>query len=199
MNEVKHMLKDLQPVLKACGKKCAIGGAVALAVHGVARHTLDLDVFAAEEIRPKLLRAVHDLGYSIDPVYEPFHYIGKPPWRTSSDEVRVDLLFPADEPEFSGIVSAQMMQLYEGISARVFNPVILTLTRVYSTNPKHLADLAMMLARGVLPIDDVRDVLGLYDPDGLRTFEKKLRQISERMVAPKRPKPGVFSQKGKKR
>lgn len=195
MDEVERMLRDLQPVLKACGKQCAVGGAVALAVHGVVRHTLDLDVFADEEIRPRLLRAVHERGYRIEPVYEPFHYAARPPWRTSSDEVRVDLLFPAAEPEFSGIVSAEKARPYKGVSVRVFNPVILALTRVYSDNPKHLVDLSLMLARGVLPIDDVREILSESDPAALRDFERKLSFITRRLAAPKRPKPGSFSRR----
>ena len=191
--DVARMLKDLQPVLKSFGKHCAVGGAVAMAFHGVDRYTKDLDVFAAEAVRNKLLRAIHEQGYRVEPIFEPFHYIARPPWRTASDEARVDILFPSYEPEFSGVVSAEPIAISKGNAVRVFTPLMLALTRVYSTEPRHLTDLAMMLARGVLPVEEIRAALRAYNADDLKVFEKKLKLISKRTIAPKRPKPGSFS------
>ena len=171
------MLRDILPALKSVGKDYALGGAIAMALRGVVRDTLDLDVFAMERVKGKLLSAIYQVGYRIEPVFEPFHYVARPPWRTSNPEVRVDLMFPAADPEYSGVKGAEPVQVKRGVQVRVFTNLLVALTRVYSDNPKHKLDLLLMYNRGALPYDEIMRVLKIHDPDMAKVFPRQMKRL----------------------
>ena len=197
-DEILRMLKEVSQALDGAGVLYAVGGAVAMALHGARRETVDVDVFALEEARGKALRAIRDAGYRIEPIMESFLYAAWPPWETSDRDVRVDLRFPASEPELSGIERAQRIEIPGGLKVRVFSPLMLTLSRLYSNQPKHLADLSIMYHRGLIPADEVNALLNEYDPPMARRFRIIMHRIEhppKRRRPPRRFGPGAFGER----
>jgi len=189
------MLLDILPVLKRHPGAYAIGGAIGMGFRGAVRYTEVLDVFVLEEERLDLLAEVHGLGYRIKPTFEPFYYEAWPPWRPYDPEIKIDLLFPAGEPELSGIETATSLQVKKGSRVRVMTPLMLALAKVYSDQPRHIADLGMMLSRGLVAVRDMEATLRDHDPDMLPTLRKQLKLLGPRRP-PQRPK-GRWSKRRK--
>lgn len=102
----------------------------------------------------------------------------------------VDLLFPADEIEISGIETAEEIEVKKGLKVRVFSPGILTLTRPYSENPKHLADLSILFHRGLIPVEETLKLLKEYDPPMADEFQQIIEKIAH--PEPRRKPPQGF-------
>lgn len=192
-DQVLQMLADVLPILKRYEKQCAVGGAVAMGIQGAPRATMDLDVFILDKCRSRILYDIRKLGYQIIPVFEPFHYAAYPRWRTADidPEVRIDLLFPADDIEVAGIERAEDVTVGRGkaaFSVRVFSPLFLTLSKLYSSQGKHLIDLGMMFNRGMIPMDEVLQILKDNDPDMVKKFLARIKFIERRLTDKPRPK-----------
>jgi hypothetical protein len=180
--EVRRMLKEVAGVLNEARVPYAVGGAVAMALYGVRRATMDVDIFSLESAKRKVLRALRNIGYEIEPAGAPFLYLAYPPWQTSGRDVRVDLLFPADEPDISGVETAQNIEVEPGLKVKVFSLVMLTLSRLYSDQPRHRTDLYLLHERGLLPVEEAMEILEEYDPRTAREFQ----ELVEDMVRPTR-------------
>ncbi len=176
--EVLRMLKDVAHALNASNVSYAIGGAVAMALYGVRRQTMDVDVFFPQEAKANALEAIRKIGYHIEPIGAPFLYAAYPPWETSDREIRVDLLFPEDDPELTAIQTAEAVEISEETTVPVFSPLMLTLSRLYSDQPRHLADLQMMFDRGLIPVKEVVLILQEHDPEMLTEFRRFLDKVT---------------------
>jgi len=178
--EVRKLLADAARILGPLGRRYALGGAVAMALRGVVRSTLDIDVFVAEEVRGRALSAFYKAGYRIEPVFEPFHYLARPPWKVSNAETRTDLLFPAGQPEVFGIETSRPVDLGAGLKVRTLTPLALVLGKLYSDDPRHLADLHLMYHRGLVDEAEIEKVLRRLDPPMVRRFRKLLAGLGRK-------------------
>jgi hypothetical protein len=165
----------------------AVGGAVAMAAHGYARYTSDLDIFALDEGKSSILRALRKEGFIVEPLMPPMHYIAF--LREHGDPtVRVDILFPADEPALSAIEYPVTTHI-AGTDVKVFPVDMLVAAKFYSDRPQDLHDIAAMLERGIFEPEEVHRLIGSIDPEGAADFAvliQELRRPRRRRPPPKR-------------
>jgi hypothetical protein len=102
------MRRELVPAFRECTRalrrmdtEWAVGGAEAMAAHGYQRETLDVDLFIGDDARDDLIGALERKNLPVITVLEGVHYAVTPD--PKHDEVRIDLLFPSDEPEVTAI------------------------------------------------------------------------------------------------
>jgi len=102
------MRRELVPAFRECTRalrpmdtEWAIGGAEAMAAHGYQRETLDVDFFIGDDAREELLATLERRRLPVITVLEGVHYAVTP--NLKQDDVRIDLLFPSDEPEVTAI------------------------------------------------------------------------------------------------
>jgi hypothetical protein len=180
---VTELLEKLVASLEPLGVPYAVGGALAMHAHGLRRYTSDVDAFALAEDRPQVLRALRAAGLRITTLMEPFHYAATLPAHGDL-EVRIDVLFPAGEPELSAIEHARPAQ-FGPVAVRVFPLELLVAAKFYSDRLKDEADIAGMLNAGLFDPDEVERFIASIDAEGAREF----RALIARLAAPRPPRP----------
>lgn len=180
---VADLVRVVARAIDPLGVPYAVGGAVALGAHGVRRHTADVDVFALEADRPRIARALRTEGMQVSPIFEPHHYIARRP-DEDDPEVRIDLLFPADDPELSGIEAPVRAQV-AGAELSVFSANMLALTKFYSDRIKDRADLAAMIQSGAFDPGEVRPLVAHMDPERVAEWDESIAELSK----PRRGRP----------
>ncbi len=156
----------------------AIGGGIALAGHGVRRFTSDVDVFAPESSRRAIFRALRDRGLTVSPIMEPFHYIAYPD-PVEDPEIRIDLLFPAGEPDLSGAENPIELEV-GGVRFRGFQAELLAATKLYSERLQDHADIEAMIRRGIIEPDAVRLLIASFDPVGVDEWDELIHKMKHR-------------------
>ena len=182
---VLDLLRRAAAALEPLGLPYSIGGAIAMHAHGYARYTSDIDVFALDEHRTQILRAFRTHGLTVEPVFSPHHYIAYLP-EQGELRVRVDISFPAAEPELSAIefpVRAQVM----GTDINVFPLSLLVAAKFYSDRPEDHHDLAALLNRGLFDPDEVVRMIASIDPEGAADFVAEIAELRRPRPPRKRP------------
>lgn len=158
--EVFSLLKLAeQAVRDAHIEKYAIGGAVGMAAHGYARHTADVDLFVDPQSKNSVLRSMRKLGLHVWSVFEGIHYVAQIP-ETEDPELRIDVLFPHDDPDWSAVQAPELGML-GNLQINVFPIELLVLSKFYASqdDPQDKADIHSMYHRGLFDPDEVRKLL----------------------------------------
>jgi hypothetical protein len=186
---VLELIRRAASALEPLDVPYAVGGAVAMAAHGYARYTSDLDVFALDESKPSILRAFRKEGFIVEPLMPPMHYVAF--LREHGDPtVRVDILFPADEPALSAVEYPVTVHIAGAdLDLKVFPVDMLVAAKFYSDRPQDLHDIAAMLERGIFEPDEVHRLISSIDPEGAADFAtliQELRRPRRRRPPPRR-------------
>lgn len=164
----------------------AIGGAIAMHAHGHTRETTDVDAFLLDEDRNTILRAIRSEKLKVSTVMEPFHYVAYLPEHNDLD-YRIDLLFPAAEPELSAIEFPDRVSI-EGLTANVFPIDLLVMSKFYSDRTKDELDIVMLYDRGLFDPNSVMRIIESIDSEGAKDFAKLIEKIKKPRLARPRPK-----------
>jgi len=182
---VFELVQIIETAVVPLGVSYAIGGAVAMNVHGYRRHTDDVDLFVNEEDRPTVLRALRGAGLVTSAMMAPYVYIAKFPEETDPD-IRIDVLVPEADPELSAIEMPVLAKILDA-ELRIFTPEMIALSKFYSERPEDHRDLQKMWELGLLDVPALRRLLSLMDPEAVGVFDAETRSFSEKMGR-KRPK-----------
>jgi len=163
----------------------AIGGALAMRAHGYKRHTDDVDLFALDRDRVAILRALHDVGLTITPIFAPHHYTATIKGETDPDS-RIDVMFPAAEPDLSAVEFPDQGEI-GGVTANIWPMPLIVIAKFYSDRPEDHLDLAALLNRGLFDPKQVADMIEILDKEAVPEFQALIAQIST--TKPRRPKP----------
>jgi len=145
------------PFAQSSQLRVALGGARAMALHGVIRDTTDVDVFAEERARAPLLAALKEASCRVAHVAAD-HFLVRSATSAWPDD-RIDLVFPLVEPARSALAETETI---DGL------PVL----------PAHALTMAKLMAPGAYENADAFLLLdaGLADP---KAIEATLRTLSK--------------------
>lgn len=165
----------------------AIGGGLAVNLHGVERHTDDVDAFFRQDDRIRVLRALRREGLTVDKVFGGFHYVAYEPGAPDL-RVRIDLMFPAGDPELAAVENPVIMDRWdERIPA--FPVELLVLAKFYSDQPLDRWDIAALHEHGAFEPQTVRALLAATDPGNVADFEAMMAELTTPRPPRKRPPP----------
>ena len=148
----------------------AIGGGIAVNVHGYERETKDVDAFFRNEDRYRVLRTMREAGFEIDDPYSPYIYFAFPP-NAKSVRYRVDLMFPQDDPEISAVEMPERVRRW-GLTFPVFSAELLALTKFVSERPGDRRDFLKLYELGGFDVKEARRLLRHIDRDRLALFDE---------------------------
>ncbi len=188
--KVRRAVLQCARELDALGADWAVGGAVAMGVHGYERATADVDVFIADDVREELLERLTRRGMVPLAAMEPFHYTVVPD--VKNPEARVDLLFPALGVESLALMAATRKELF-GKLLPVW-PLAHLVAHKLVTDPavdpdraaKDAGDLSELRARGLIDAEKVGELLDDVRDRGARA---RLAQLVRGSPAPARRRP----------
>jgi hypothetical protein len=152
---VRDLLETFLRAAQETGRPYAIGGALAMAAHGYARQTNDVDAFLADGDIAAWSRALRAEGLRVEPVVGGIHYVASSP---EHGDVRIDLLVPADDPEWSAVQAPETGDI-AGVRAEVFPVSLLVAAKFQSTREEDHADVKAMYERGLF---DPRAVVNVF-------------------------------------
>jgi hypothetical protein len=179
------MRKKLESMVVLCAKELdaldadwAIGGAVAMGVHGYERATTDVDMFIGDDVREDILARLRTQRVPIVEAMAPIHYAIIPD--TKHPDERVDLLFPALGVESLAIMAAKRAPLF-GASLPIW-PLPHVAAAKLVVDPeldperalKDGADLRELRDRGMLDVARIGDIL---DDVGDRAARTRLHAL----------------------
>ena len=184
--KVQELLEVAVEAVRSLGVDYAIGGAVAMEAHGFARETQDVDLFALDDDRVEVLQTLRKYGLVVFPIMTPYHYGAKFPHETNP-EVRIDVMFPAGEPELSAVEWPEECEI-QGVKCNVFSVTLLVMAKFYTNrDDKDIPDLAGMMHRGLFNPREVYDVMQTVDPSGAQEFAQLIARL--RIASQPRPRP----------
>ncbi len=181
------LLSRLLDLVKAHGIPCAIGGGLAVNLHGVERHTHDVDAFFREEDRQAVLRALRKAGFTVDRVFGGIHNVAYEPGAPDL-RVRIDVLFPAGDPERSAVENPQVIEKW-GQRIPAFPVEALVLAKFYADQPLDRWDIAALYEHGAFEPETVRARLAATDPDNVPAFDALMAEIRTPRPGRRRPPP----------
>jgi len=191
---VNDLLAVERDVIDPLGVDYAIGGALAMAAHGYARFTEDVDVFITEEGRHKVLQALRAAGYEVGEAMRPFHYFMMLPEHGGDPDVRIDLMFHAGEPDLSAAEFPMRLPIVKGgDKLNVVEPNLLAMMKFMSDREDDEYDLKQLYTRGIFDPDAVREMVASIDSeDGEDTarWDALLVKFRERRARGSRPVAG---------
>ncbi len=182
-----RLLGRLLEVVRESGVPCAVGGGLAVNLHGVERHTNDVDAFFREEDRQAVLRALRRAGFTVDRVFGGFHYVAYEPGAPDL-RVRIDVMFPAGDPERAAVENPVVIEKW-GERIPAFPVEVLVLSKFYADHPLDRWDIAALYEHGSFEPDTVRLLLATTDPDNVEAFDALMAEIRRPKVGRKRPPP----------
>jgi len=182
---VRELLQRFNKAVGPLRAAYAVGGALAMHAHGVRRETTDVDAFIAEKDRARVLQALRGEGFSIATIAAPFHYAAYIPAHADLD-YRVDVLFPAGEPEASGIQTAVDGRV-EDIPVRVFTVEMLVLAKFYSDQVKDRLDIALMYFAGLFEPGTIRCLLSNWDCERVPEWDSLIEEVGRPRKSRPRP------------
>lgn len=137
-----RLLGKLLEVVRGLDVPMAIGGGLAVNLHGVERHTNDVDAFLRSEDRQAIVRALRQAGLTVDKVFGGFHYVAYEP-DAPDLRVRINLMFPAGDPELAAVEHPVVLEKW-GESIPAFPVELLVLAKFYSDQPLDRWDIAAL-------------------------------------------------------
>jgi hypothetical protein len=120
----------------------ALGGARAMALHGLPRHTTDVDVFAEERARAPLLAELKAAGCRVAHVSAD-HFLVRASASEWPDD-RIDLVFPLVEPALSALARPDIIDGVPVLPAQA-----LTMAKLMAPGAYENADAFLMLDAGL--------------------------------------------------
>ena len=184
-----HILERLLEALQPLEIPVAIGGGLAVNLHGVERHTNDVDAFLRSEDRQAVIRALRQAGFTVDKVFGGFHYVAYEPGAPDL-RVRIDLMFPAGDPELAAVETPVVLRKW-GLAVPAFPVELLVLAKFYSDQPLDRWDIAALYEHGAFEPGTVRVLLATIDADvdNLADFDALMAEIRKPGRGRKRPPP----------
>lgn len=180
--ESERLFRFAIRVMRDLGIQYAIGGGVAVQVHGYRRTTADVDLFILEADRERVLKEFRSYtGMRVEEAFAPHHYIIQ--YRSTRDpEVRIDLLIPAGEPELSAIEYAETIKSDDVGSFEVFPVDLLVLAKFYAADsePRHELDIAQLLAKAAFDPATPRAMLVATDPDAVADYDALIASVTRK-------------------
>jgi hypothetical protein len=180
--------RALRALAKARIPHCVVG-ATALAVRGFPRMTRDLDVAVLLDDAPKAWKALQ--GASLRPTTPTGAPDDPEPMVVFVDPktgVEIDLLVAAGDPEVAIIEDAPRASVF-GVKASVATLEHLLLMYLYSNQPKHIGDFAVIVQSGKVDLVRVKRVLRRMHPEMLPDWNRRVREAKSPPPAPPRPPP----------
>lgn len=181
------LLKRLLETLRAIDVPVAIGGGLAVNLHGVERHTDDVDAFLRSEDRLAVVRALRQAGFTVDKVFGSFHYVAYEPGAPDL-RVRIDLMFPAGDPELAAVEHPVVLEKW-GEVIPAFPVELLVLAKFYSDQPLDRWDIAALFENGSFEPGTVRALLATLDAENVPDFDALMAEIRRPRQGRKRPPP----------
>lgn len=171
-----RLLHRLLDVTEHEGIRVAIGGGLAVNVHGYARETTDVDAFFRMEDRLRIIRALREAGFIIERLFAPNHYAAFPP-RAKDVRHRIDLMFPEGDPELAAVEFPVVIYKKEWKrTVPVFPVELLVIAKLQAAlNPegeRHAADVRALMELGAFEPDTIRALLRSFDRDLLPELER---------------------------
>lgn len=182
-----RLLGKLLEVVRGLDVPMAIGGGLAVNLHGVERHTNDVDAFLRSEDRQAIVRALRQAGLTVDKVFGGFHYVAYEP-DAPDLRVRINLMFPAGDPELAAVEHPVVLEKW-GESIPAFPVELLVLAKFYSDQPLDRWDIAALYENGSFEVGTVRALLATTDPDNVPEFDALMAEIRRPRTGRKRPPP----------
>lgn len=170
-----NLLQTTARVFKALGVNYTVGGGMAVLVHGVSRHTDDVDVFLLKKDRARIFAALRKEGMMIMPAMEPYHYMA---FRLeyTDPRIHIDLLFPEDPLEQFSVRHPQRGALWDA-EFNVTSPAMLVAIKYATNEPRHRNDAFLLLQQGATTKKAVYDLLHSEDPKVATQFVNWLRRM----------------------
>jgi hypothetical protein len=164
----------------------AVIGATALAVRGLPRMTRDVDLVVLVEDAFDALDALEAAGFkSVAPVQrdeEPeAMYVLE-----DRHGAEVDLLVASAEPESTVVAEARKASVL-GVRAPVATLEQLLLMYLYSNQPKHIGDFALIVTEGRADLTKVERYLADVHPEMLEVLKERVHSARHPPPAPPRP------------
>jgi hypothetical protein len=183
------LLRVLADVLRACNHRWYVFGAHAVAVHGRARHTEDIDVTVecAPSEAPALWSALESAGFRMR-VANPVAFLSRTqvlPLHWPGAALDLDLILAGSGLEEQFLDRAELRDL-GGIVAPVLTAEDLIVAKVLAQRPKDLEDIRGVLrARTTLDTDSIRALLrdleeALQQSDLLPVFEGLVAEVGSK-------------------
>ena len=172
-----RLLREALPAARKSGVPFAVGGGVAVNVHGYERATKDVDLFFARGDRHSVLRAFREAGFEIDPAITKYHYFAIPSWSRSARE-RVDIVFPTDPIPVDAISDASVVRRWR-VQFPVFSSEHLALAKLESERARDQGDVETLYDTGAFDPEEARSILRRIDPGYLKIFERHLKRLQE--------------------
>jgi hypothetical protein len=158
----------------------AVGGGIALNAHGVRRETTDVDAFLRDKDRARVRKAMLGAGFRIGRIHPPFHYIAMLP-SVRDPDIRVDLMYPATEPELSAIANPVELEVW-GECVPVFPVELLVIAKLQAVADapgratQDSADIEALYNNGAFEPATVQYLLDSHAPELIPVFRKIIRR-----------------------
>lgn len=162
---------ELGAVLEAAGLPYAIGGALALGVHGVSRSTQDVDinVFVKPDELDRLLAVLKANGVELDASKARTAGLEDGVFFTWSGHTRIDVFLPSIDLSWEAM-RTRVRVTVEGQSTWFLSPELLSCFKLLFFRPKDLLDLERLVATSTsLNASRVRElIVGVMGEDDER-------------------------------
>lgn len=159
-----HPALDLLPIIDAAlalpDLEWAVGGAVAMAIHGYVRNTEDLDVFFHGDDSNRVLYALRKAGVRFATIADPYHYAVFPD--LTNPDCRIDLRFAWDDIESDALAFPDEGTLEVRGKPRLvkYFPLLLLLAaKLTAGRPKDRQDIGILYERGLFKPSEVFEIL----------------------------------------
>lgn len=190
-----NLLQTTARIFKALDIAYTVGGGMAVLLHGVSRHTNDVDVFLLKKDRAALFAALRKDGLLVAPVMDPYHYMA---WRPEHNDprIRIDLLFPEDPLEKFTVRHPQKGAMWDA-EFNVTSPAMLAAIKFMTGEARHRNDALQLLEHGATTKKAVYDLLQAEDPKSATRFVKWLN--SQESISKKNPRKHPLAKRAAKR
>ena len=170
--EVEQLLDLFLAAATEINRPYAIGGALAMGVHGYRRHTDDVDAYVNHADRVEWVRALRKQGLTVTPLFSGVHYIALLP-KHNDPEIRIDLMVPAEDPDLSAIEVPDSATIADR-AVEVWPLDLLVIAKFRSTRSDDRSDVDRMFELGLFSPKSVRSIMLHMDEMSLaRRFWKK--------------------------
>ncbi len=171
-----ELVRSLAGGLDDAGVRWAIGGAMALAAHGVRRPTVDVDLFIADADR-RALELFREAGAAVGKLSSTSFLVFPEGARSPLDHV--DVVFPLFEPLCSA-VERPVRRALDGATLPFLDAVDLCAAKLAGRGAHDEADARALLASGAVDADAVRDMIAAVPLEApaldRATAERRLRE-----------------------
>lgn len=152
---------ELGQILDAAGLPYAIGGALALGVHGVSRSTQDVDVnvFIRPEELDRLLQVLTANGVAVDHAKARAEAVTDGVFFTWSGTTRIDVFLPSIDLSWEALRTRVSIPI-QGQPTWFLSPELLSCFKLLFFRPKDLLDLERLVATSAaLDVGRVRQLI----------------------------------------